>query len=253
MTEEEASPIFERGDVVDGKDPPVNLKYTDHVYRRMPVIKDRTVTDGESPGGGGTVEEYDDFLIAAELLKRPRLARIYVYICYAGPTTIDAVIDALKLKRATTYEDVEELERLGAIDRDDSTRPHEISAPAFAYVDPDGIAITPTVVHAVALREIDDDVAYVHTRYGAGTVAAAVRFTAEHYAGRLTKRMVARELDVKPVEGISLVDALERVIAVGFEHDPYFDLAAGDAADEVETSIDPALPTPRSGSGDDDA
>ncbi|WP_198664592.1 hypothetical protein [Halorubrum sp. 48-1-W] len=218
----------------------------------MPVIKDRATTDDESLGNGGAVEEYDDFLIAAELLKDPRLARIYVYVCYFGPTTIDVVIDALELKRATTYEDVEELERLGAIDRDDSTRPHEISAAAFAYVDPDGITITPTVLHAIALREIDDDVAYVYTRYGAGTVAAAVRFVAEHYAGRLTKRMVASELDVKPVEGISLVNALERVVAVGAEHDPYFDLVVGDAAADVETSVDATSLTPRSGSTDGD-
>ena len=217
----------------------------------MPVIKDRTVTENESSESGRAVEEYDNFLIAAELLKQPRLARIYVYICYSGPTTIDTIIDALELKRATTYEDIEELERLGAIDRDDSTRPHEISASPFAYVDPDGISITPTVLHAIALREVDDDVEYIYTRYGPGTVAAAVRFVAEHYAGQLTKRMVASELDIKPVEGMSLVDALERVIAVGAKHDPYFDLVAGDAADDIDTSIDATLPDSNSASTDD--
>lgn len=217
----------------------------------MPVIKDRTVTESESSESGRAVEEYDNFLIAAELLKQPRLARIYVYICYSGPTTIDTIIDALELKRATTYEDIEELERLGAIDRDDSTRPHEISASPFAYVDPDGISITPTVLHAIALREVDDDVEYIYTRYGPGTVAAAVRFAAEHYAGQLTKRMVASELDIKPVEGMSLVDALERVIAVGAKHDPYFDLVAGDAADDIDTSIDATLPDSNSASTDD--
>ena len=217
----------------------------------MPVIKDRTVTESESSESGRAVEEYDNFLIAAELLKQPRLARIYVYICYSGPTTIDTIIDALELKRATTYEDIEELERLGAIDRDDSTRPHEISASPFAYVDPDGISITPTVLHAIALREVDDDVEYIYTRYGPGTVAAAVRFVAEHYAGQLTKRMVASELDIKPVEGMSLVDALERVIAVGAKHDPYFDLVAGDAADDIDTSIDATLPDSESESTDD--
>jgi hypothetical protein len=158
----------------------------------------------------------------------------------------------LDLKRATTYEDIEELERLGAIDRDDATRPHKISASSFAYVDPDGISITPTVLHAIALREIDDDVEYIYTRYGPSTVAAAVRLAAEHYAGRLTKRMVASELGIKPVEGMSLLDALERVIAVGAKHDLYFDLVAGDAADDIDTSIDTTLPEPNSESTDDD-
>lgn len=219
-----------------------NLKYVDYILKSMPVIRDRSTSDDGSIEGRPGVEEYDDFLIAAELLQRPRLARIYVYICYTGPTTVDTIIDVLDLKRATTYEDIEALERLGAIERDDSTRPHEISAPPFAYVDRDGITITPTVLHAIALREIDDDVEYVYTRYGPGTVAAAVQFVAEHYAGRLTKRMVANELDIKPIEGMSLVDALERVIAVGAEYDPYFDLVAGDTADGVETAVEPSLP-----------
>ena len=229
-----------------------NLKYVDYILQNMPVIRDQTAADNGSTESRRAVEEYDNFLIAAELLQRPRLARIYVYICYTGPTTIDAIIEGLELKRATTYEDIEELERLGAIERDDSTRPHEISASPFAYVDPDGITITPTVLHAIALREIDDDVDYIYTRYGPGTVAAAVQFVAEHYAGRLTKRMVASELDIKPVEGMSLVDALERVIAVGAKHDPYFDLIAGEATDEFETSVDPTLPHSRSESTADD-
>ncbi len=207
----------------------------------MPIIRDRSDREGSVPERIGNVEEYDDFLIAAELLQRPRLARIYVYTCYTGPTTIDTIIEALDLKRATTYDDIEELEELGAIQRDDSTRPHQITAEAFAYVDPEGIAITPTVLHAVALREIDDDVAYIHNRYGPGTVAAAVRLVAEYYAGKRTKRMVATALGIEPVEGMSLVNALERAIAVGTRHDPYFDLVAGDAAPAVETSIEASL------------
>ncbi len=206
----------------------------------MPIIRDRDEEES-APERISSVEEFDDFLIAAELLQRPRLARIYVYICYTGPTTVDIIIEALDLKRATTYEDIEELERVGAIKRNDSTRPHQITAEAFAYVDPGGIAITPTVLHAIALREIDDEVAYVHNRYGPGTIAAAVRLVAEYYAGQRTKRMVATELGIKSVEGMSLVGGLERAIAAGSRYDPYFDLVAGEVAPDVETSIDASL------------
>jgi hypothetical protein len=207
----------------------------------MPIIRDRGDRENSVPKRAGSVEDYDDFLIAAELLQRPRLARIYVYTCYTGPTTIDIIIDALNLKRATTYDDIEKLEEIGAIQRDDSTRPHQITAEAFAYVDPEGIAITPTVLHAVALHEIDDDIAYIHNRYGSGTIAAAVRLVAEYYAGERTKRMVATALGIEPVEGMTLVKALERAIAVGSRQDPYFELVAGDVEPEVETSIDPSL------------
>lgn len=207
----------------------------------MPIIRDRGDRENSVPKRAGSVEDYDDFLIAAELLQRPRLARIYVYTCYTGPTTIDIIIDTLNLKRATTYDDIEKLEEINAIQRDDSTRPHQITAEAFAYVDPEGIAITPTVLHAVALHEIDDDIAYIHNRYGSGTIAAAVRLVAEYYAGKRTKRMVATALGIEPVEGMTLVTALERAIAVGSRQDPYFELVAGDVEPEVETSIDPSL------------
>lgn len=207
----------------------------------MPIIRDRGDRENSVPKRAGSVEDYDDFLIAAELLQRPRLARIYVYTCYTGPTTIDIIIDTLNLKRATTYDDIEKLEEISAIQRDDSTRPHQITAEAFAYVDPEGIAITPTVLHAVALQEIDDDIAYIHNRYGSGTIAAAVRLVAEYYAGKRTKRMVATALGIEPVEGMTLVTALERAIAVGSRQDPYFELVAGGVEPEVETSIDPSL------------
>lgn len=207
----------------------------------MPIIRDDGTDDEIAPGRTGSAGKYDDFLVAARLLQRPRLARIYVYVCYVGSTTIEEIADALALKRATTYEDVEELEAIGAIERDESTRPHRISADAFAYVDPDGIAITPTVLHAIALCEIEDDVEYIYDRYGPGTVAAAVRLAAEYYADGLTERMAARELEVRAVEGMALLGALERVIAAGVRHDPYFDLVAGEYADEIQTSVDASL------------
>lgn len=203
----------------------------------MPVIRD-TGEAANAVSADASASEYDDFLVAAHLLQAPRLARIFVYVCYAGPTTVEEVVDVLELKRATTYEDVEQLEEIGAIERDDSTRPHRITASGFAYVDPDGVAITPTVLHAVALREIDDDVEYVYNRYGVGTVAAAVRLAAEYYAGQLTQRMVASDLGVESVEAASLLNALEGAIAAGTRHDPYFHLVAGDAAEDVETDLD---------------
>ena len=206
----------------------------------MPVIRD----DGSktaAPGRVGDVDEYEDFLVTAHLLQHPRLARIYVYICYAGSTTIEDVVDALDLKRATTYEDIDELEAIDAVGRDETSRPHRIEASAFAYVDPDGIAITPTVLHAIALREIDDDVEYIYNRYGPGTVAAAVHLAAAHYAGRLTRRMAASDLGLQPVEGMALLAALEPVIAAGSAFDPYFELVAGDAADDVTTNLDASI------------
>jgi hypothetical protein len=39
-----------------------------------------------------------------ELLNRPALARVYVYICYWGPVAPSEIMEALDLSKSTTYE-----------------------------------------------------------------------------------------------------------------------------------------------------
>ena len=87
----------------------------------MPTLSD----DGGPPKTGDEVspprlDDFDGFLAATTLLQNPRLAREYVYLCYFGPATVQDQ-EKLDLARATAYDDVEELERLGVVDRDEST------------------------------------------------------------------------------------------------------------------------------------
>lgn len=190
----------------------------------MPTLSD----DGGPQETGDEVgpprlDDFDGFLAATTLLQNPRLAREYVYLCYYGPATVQDVQEKLDLARATAYDDVEELERLGVVDRDESTRPHQLTAEPFAFVDGRDLAITPTLLHAVALTEFDDDAAYFHNRYGLGKFVAAVRTAAKYYTGDLTQRMAATEMGVQPAEGMAIIYALEPVSAAGKEHDPYFD------------------------------
>lgn len=190
----------------------------------MPTLSD----DGGPPEtdnkvGPPKLDDFDGFLAATTLLQNPRLAREYVYLCYYGPATVQDVKENLDLARATAYDDVEELERLGVVDRDESTRPHQLTAEPFAFVDGRDLAITPTLLHAVALTEFDDDVAYFHNRYELGKFVAAVRTAARYYTGDLTQRMATTEMGVQPAEGMAIIYALERVFAAGKEHDPYFD------------------------------
>lgn len=190
----------------------------------MPTLSD----NGDPPRTENEVDtsrldDFDGFLAATTLLQNPRLAREYVYLCYYGPATVQDVRETLGLARATAYDDVEELERLGVVDRDESTRPHQLTAEPFAFVDGRHLAITPTLLHAVALTEFDDDAAYFHNRYGLGEYVAAVRTAAKYYTGDLTQRMAATEMDVQPAEGMAIIYALEPVFAAGRERDPYFD------------------------------
>lgn len=211
----------------------------------MPTITDTSTVGLDDPEvEGPSLDDFDGFVAAATLLRKPRLARVYVFVCYYGPTTMGDLIDALDVARATAYDDVERLESLKVVSRDESTRPHRLSAEPFAFVDDDDVAITPTVLHAVATSEIDDDVAYFLNRYGVSRLVRALRVAAAHYAGDLTRRMAADELDVTPAEGMAVVEALRPVLAAGDEYDPFFDRLLPDHADALDFDVDVSAPTP---------
>ncbi|WP_255516730.1 helix-turn-helix domain-containing protein [Haloferax sp. KTX1] len=126
----------------------------------MPTLSDRGDAPSIDDDAPQSFDDFDGLLAATTLLQNPRLAREHVYLCYYGPATIQDLIDELDLARATAYDDVERLERLGVVDRDESTRPHQLTADPFAFVDGREVAITPTLLHAVALTEFDDDAEY---------------------------------------------------------------------------------------------
>ncbi|WP_142860661.1 DUF7437 domain-containing protein [Salinigranum halophilum] len=189
----------------------------------MPTLTDHGGTPTTEEASPRSLDDLDGLLAATTLLQNPRLAREYVYLSYYGPTTIQELIDELEVARATAYDDVERLERLGVVDRDESTRPHQLTATPFAFVDGREVAITPTLIHAVALTEFDDDAAYFHNRHGVSKLTAAVQTAAKYYAGELTQRMAATEMGVQPAEGMAIIYALRPVLEAGREHDPYFD------------------------------
>jgi hypothetical protein len=189
----------------------------------MPTLTDHGGTPSTEEASPRSLDDLDGLLAATTLLQNARLAREYVYLCYYGPTTIQELIDELGIARATAYDDVERLERLGVVDRDESTRPHQLTATPFAFVDGRDVAITPTLIHAVALTEFDDDAAYFHDRHGLGALTTAVQAAAKYYTGELTQRMAATEMDVQPAEGIAIIYALRPVLEAGREHDPYFE------------------------------
>jgi hypothetical protein len=137
---------------------------------------------------------------------------------------------------------VEQLETLLLVERDESTRPHELTAESFAFVDQDQLAITPTVLHGVALTEIDDDLAYFQNRYGIGCLAQALRLAGKHYAGQLTQRQISEELGVAPTEGMAVVQALRPALAAGQKFDPYFNRLFPDIADEIDVDVERLQP-----------
>lgn len=170
-----------------------------------------------------------------QLLNHPALARVYVYVCYWGPVAPPDIMETLDLSKSTTYEYVDRLVELGLVDRDDSTRPQQLTADPIVIVEQYvPIVITPTVLHALALQEIDEDVEYFMDRYGIGKLIAALRGTGLHFAGKTTQRMVASDIDVRETEAMMIVYALKPALAVGREHDPFFEHLFPDVHDKMD-------------------
>jgi hypothetical protein len=172
-----------------------------------------------------------------QLLNRPALARIYVYVCYRGPVTPPAVMDALDLSKSTTYEYVDTLTELGLVERDDSTRPQRLTTePLIVLEQYAPIIVTPTVLHAIALQEVDEDIAYFVEQHGVGKLVAALRGAGLHFAGKTTQRMVATDIDVRDTEAMMIVYALRPALELGREHDPYFAYLFPDVHDQLALS-----------------
>lgn len=185
-----------------------------------------------------------------ELLNHSALTRVYVYICYWGPVSPPEVMDGLELSKSTTYEYVDRLAALGLVKRDESTRPQQLTADPIILIEQRlPIIITPTVLHAFALQEVDEDIEYFVDRYGIGKLIAALRGAGLHFAGNTTQRMIADDIDVRDTEAMLIVYALVPALAVGREHDPYFEYLFPDVYDEMdlpdleelETPVEPPL------------
>mgnify|MGYP000356766920 CR=1 FL=1 len=207
-----------------------SLKFTDFVYSVMTP----------SPAAGTPPKDFETgvehLATVGRLLDRPELARVYVYVCYFGSVTRPQIIDALDMPKTTVYDHVETLETLGVVDLV-GDRPVEVSADPIR-VDADGITVTPTLLHAVALGAVDEDVAYFSERHGVGKLAAAVRQAGLHYAGQITQRMTAEPLEISTGEAIRIVLALRPVLAAGKHHDPYFESVFPDVADDIAFNAD---------------
>lgn len=187
-----------------------------------------------------------------ELLNHPALARVYVYVCYWGPVSPPELMEDLDLSKSTAYDYVDQLAELGLITRDDSTRPQQLSAEPVVLIEPYApIIITPTILHAFGLQEVDDDVDFFVGRHGIGKLVAAVRGAGLHYAGRMTQRMVASEIDVRETEAMMIIYALVPALVVGREHDPYFEYLFPDVDEQMELpKISKQEPSPPQPAGD---
>lgn len=155
------------------------------------------------------------FLAVAELLRSPRLARLYAHVLRNGPVEVDAIKRELDLPHSTAYKYLGRLEELGVLTRHDEARPTTVTAtPVRVGLDVDGetVSVTPVLIDAIGRQLEDDDVRLYVDRHGVPALAAALHYARRVEDGELTQRTAANRLDVHPVEGLTALSALRDVL-----------------------------------------
>jgi hypothetical protein len=110
---------------------------------------------------------------------------------------------------------VRKLEAAGLFSKQGEKRPHEYEARdvSLTLTSEKGIAqtITPALIAVVAHRNEDEDLDIYIERHGLGGLAAALDYALQYVEGTVTHRIMARELDISPLEAEIVLQALEPI------------------------------------------
>jgi hypothetical protein len=180
------------------------------------------------PGPVDPEDTVNDFLSIAELVTEPDLARLYTYILQHGPVEIEAIKTDLDLPHSTTYKYVGRLEEMGVLTRHDEERPTTVTVDAIHVqleTDHGPVAVTPVLVDVIGRQVDTEDIRVFVERQGIPKLAAALHYTHRVNAGELTQRTAANKLDVHPVEGMTVITALQDVIEDAVDYDPFLKYA----------------------------
>ena len=180
---------------------------------------DFRLTDSADPE-----ETLGDLLTYAELLNTPQLARLYIHVLRNGPVAIEDVKEDLDVPHSTAYKYVGELEEMGILARHDEETPTRISVePIYLTLDTDHgeVVATPVLVDAIGRQIDNEDIRVFVERQGIPKLAAALHYTLRVMNGEMTQRTAANKLDVHPVEGTTVITALQDIVEEATAYDPY--------------------------------
>lgn len=150
-----------------------------------------------------------------DLFETPALARIYAHTFREGPVTVPELVDELDVPQGTAYDYVRKLEEAGLLWKVQGERPYEFEAKPISLtlsVDDETRTITPELVDAVARRSDDEDIDVYVDRHGIDGLATALEYAHQRVEGTVTHRVMARELDIPPLEAEVILQALEPVV-----------------------------------------
>jgi len=169
-------------------------------------------------------ETLGNLLTYAELLNTPQLARLYIHVLQNGTVTIESVKQDLGIPHSTAYKYVGELEEMGVLTRHEDQTPTRISVkPIHLTLDTEHgeVVATPVLVDAIGRQIENEDIRVFVERQGIPKLAAALHYTLRVMNGEMTQRTAATKLDVHPVEGTTVISALQDVVEEATAYDPY--------------------------------
>ncbi|MBP1923493.1 DNA-binding transcriptional ArsR family regulator [Halorubrum alkaliphilum] len=174
-----------------------------------------------------------DFLLVADLLEEPQLARLYAYLAREGEATVQDMMDDLELAQGTAYSYVNRLVDAGVVDVTDDEQPRryaarEIDLTVTTAADDREYMITPALIDAVGRRETDADIDTYIDRHGVTGLATALTYAVARERGEVTHRLMAEDFDISPLAAEMILQALRPVA-----HEHYDIEEAGAGLDEV--------------------
>jgi len=158
-----------------------------------------------------------DLLSIADLLEEPQLARLYAYVHREGPATVREAMDALDLPQGTAYSYVNRLQEAGVLAAASDEQPREYEAVDIELsLSTDRgertYTITPMLVDAVGRRDGNEDIDAYTDRHGIAGLATALTYAVARERGEVTHQLMARDLDISPLEAEVILGALRPVV-----------------------------------------
>jgi hypothetical protein len=168
---------------------------------------------------------FREFFVANDLVRDAGRARVYTDVLLNQPTTVSDLDGRLEMSPSSASKFVSELQENGLVeDVSDSGRRKQLTTDPVIFTvttsEDEQFTVTPTVIAATGARAVDDDIDTFIERNGYTKLAAAVAGTIAYLNGDLTRRGVARELDLPEVEAITITIALEGVVGLLADADP---------------------------------
>lgn len=159
-----------------------------------------------------------DMLSIAGLLENSNMARVYVHVAKSTDgETVEKITGELDIPQATAYDYVRRLVDAGLLSKEGDGRPYRYVAENISLTlksdeDSTEYTISPELIDAVSRRDENPDIDAYADRHGIGGVATALRYAEMYVDGEMNHRLMARELDISPIEAETILQELRKVV-----------------------------------------